>query len=142
MQSAVGNVKIQLISIVAGKVDGKYQYTINQLENMFPGTTKHYIEKARLHACAGKVGMPIEPGVYCRQRLKDYQVDHFLDFMQQGGFVQDVASGTRRVTLSSGKKSVMPNVVRTMHKAEIIRLYEGFCEKEGYREERPSTRTL
>ena len=36
----------------------------------------------------------------------------------------------------------MPNVVCTVHKAEMIRLYEGVCNKEGYIDEKPSTLTL
>ena len=39
------------------------------------------------------------------------------------------------------KKASMPNVVQTVHKAEIIRLYEAYCEKEGHTD-KPSTRTL
>ena len=39
---------------------------------------------------------------------------------------------------------IMPNVVRTVHKAEIIRLYEAACDEEGYDKNsgRPSTRTI
>ena len=44
--------------------------------------------------------------------------------------------------LATKRKTVMPNVVRTVHKAEMIRLYEAACDKEGYIEDRPSTRTL
>ena len=142
LTSAVGNVKIQLLSIVAGKDGGKYMYTIQQLQDIFPGTSKHYIEQARKHAANRKIGMPIEAGKYCRKRLADQQINHFLDFIQYGGLVQDVASGTRQVTLSTKRKAVMPNVIRMVHKAEIIRLYEGVCNKEGYVENRPSTRTL
>ena len=140
--SSIGNVKVQLLSIIAGKKNGKYTYTIKELQQMFPGTSKYFIERARKHAENGKIGIPIEPGRYYRKRLKYYRIDHFLYFIQHGGFVQDVASGTRSVTLSSGRKTAMPNVVRTVHKAEIIRLYEGMCEKEGYVEDRPSTRSL
>ena len=142
VESAVGNVKVQLLSLVAGKnEDGEYHHTINEIMSMFPGVTKHYVERARKHAGAGKTGVPIVPGVYTRKKLTDDQINHFLDFMQYGNLVQDVASGTRNVKLSTGRKTAMPNVVRIVHKAEIIRLYEAACEEEGYTH-KPSTRTL
>ena len=97
VRNAVGNVKVQLLSLIAGKKEGKYQYTINELQTMFPGTTKHYIGCARKCSKNGKIGIPIEPGKYYRKTLKNYQIDHFLAFIQLGGFVQDVASGTRNV---------------------------------------------
>ena len=62
--------------------------------------------------------------------MKNYQIDHFLAFIQLGGFVQDVASRACNVKLSSGRKAAMPNVVRTVHKAEIVRLYEGMCDNQ------------
>ena len=140
--SANGNVRIQLLSLVAGaKEEGKYVYTINDLMTMFPGVSKYYVEMARAHAKDGKVGLPITPGKYTRKKLKDSQIHHFLDFLQYSKLVQDVASGTRNVTLSTGRKATMPNVVRTVHKAEIVRLYEAACEEEGY-QDKPSTRTL
>ena len=142
IENAVGNVKIQLLSLVAGRdEDGHYHHTTEELLQIFPSATKHYIEMARKHAGKGATGMPIVPAVYTRKKLKDYQIDHFLDFMQFSNLIQDVASGTRTVTLSTQKKATMPNVVRTVHKAEIIRLYETYCEREGYTD-KPSTRTL
>ena len=64
VRNAVGNVKVQLLSLIAGKKEGKYQYTINELQTMFPGTTKHYIGRARKHAKNRKIGIPIKPGKY------------------------------------------------------------------------------
>ena len=123
---------------------GIYNYMIAGLLKLFPGTTKHDIEKARKHAGIGKCGMPIEVGKYFRTRVTAMQINHFLDIMQFSGLVQDVAIGTRSVKLSTSAKSIMPNVVRTVHKAEIIRLYEAVCDEEGYDKNsgRPSTRTI
>ena len=141
-ESAVGNVKIQLLSLVAGKnEDGEYQHTIGEVMNMFSGVSKHYEEVARKHAADGKTGMPIVSQKYTRKRLTDNQIKHFLDFVQYSKLVQDVASGTRNVTLSTQRKVFMSNVVRTVHKAEMIRLYEAACGEEGYTD-KPSTRTL
>ena len=49
--------------------------------------------------------------------------------------MQDVARGTRKVKLSTGRKTNIPNAVRTVHKAEAIRLYISACEMEGYTQE-------
>ena len=58
--------------------------------------------------------------------------------------MQDVASGTRLAKLSNGSKISIPNAARTVHKAEVIRLYISACDKEGYTKEqgRPSERTF
>ena len=121
------NTKVQLLSILCGKYEDNYKFSISQLLEMFPNVTKHQIERARKHASLGLGGIPIEPGKYFRTKVTDDQINHFLDFIQYGGLVQDVASGTRLVKLSSNRKISIPNVVRTVHKAEIIRLYEGAC---------------
>lgn len=64
--------------------------------------------------------------------------------MQTSGLIQDVASGTRRVQTSNGRVVTMPNVVRTVHKSEIIRLYESASDQVGYTKDnnRPCSRTL
>ena len=88
--------------------------------------------------------MPIEPGHYSRKKLSDAQSYNLLDFLQYGGVMQDVASGTRSVKLSTGRRVTIPNAVRTVLKAEIIRLYTSACDKEGYTKDKrhPSERTL
>ena len=127
------NNKLQLVSILCMKNEqGIYNYTIADLLKLFQGTTKHDIEKAQKHAGIGKCGMPIEVGKCFRTQVMAMQINHFLDFMQFSGLVQDVASGTRSVKLSTVAKSIMPNVVCMVHKAEIIRLYEAACDEEGY----------
>ena len=112
-----------------GKSEDRYKYSITELMKTFPGVTKCQVEKARKHANLALAGIPIEPGKYHRSRVSEAEINLFLDFIQFGGLVQDVASGTRSVKLSSNKIVVMPNVVRTVHKAEIIRLYEVTCDQ-------------
>ena len=46
--------------------------------------------------------------------------------------MQDVASGTRMVKLSTGLKTKITNAVRTVHKAEANHLYISACDMEGY----------
>ena len=57
--------------------------------------------------------------------------------------MQDVAIGTRSVKLSAGRRAIIPNAMRVVHKAEIIRLYTSTCDK-GYTKKKgsPSERTL
>ena len=69
-------------------------------------------------------------------KLSDAQINHFLYFLQYGGVMQDDASETRSVKLSTGRRATTLNAVRTVHKAEIIRLYTSACDKEGYTKEK------
>ena len=99
---------------------------------MFQGISSKDAKKARQHAANTTPGAPIEPGKYTRKKLKDAQINHFLDFLQHGGVMQDVASGTRTVKLPTGCKTKIPDAVRTVHTAEAIRLYISACDMEGY----------
>ena len=113
IQSHSSNDRVKLVSVFCAKDnDNKYVYTIAELLKLFPDKSKHLIKKARMQA-----GMSIEAGKYVKKKLTDAQVNHFLDFLQFSGVMQDVASGTRTVKLTSGIKVIMPNVVRTVHKS-------------------------
>ena len=68
---------------------------------MFEGISLIDIKKARQHAAKATPGAPIETGKFCRKKLPDAQINLFLDFLQYG-VMQDVASGTRKVKLSTG----------------------------------------
>ena len=102
------------------------------------------VKNARQHTAITTSGAPIEPGKYTRKKLKDAQINHFLDFLQHGGVMQDVASVIRMVKLSTGRKTKIPNATRTVHKAAAIRLYISSCDMEGYTQMngRPSERNL
>ena len=117
------NRRIQLLSIVCKKdSDGKYLYSHNELLDKFKGITLDDVKQVRKYASNDKAGMPIEPGHYSCKKLSNTQVNHFLDFLLYGGVMQDVASGTRSVNLSTGRTATVPNAVRMVYKAEIIRL--------------------
>ena len=110
----------------------------------FKGIALYDVKQARKHTSNEKAGMPIEPGHYSHKKLSDAQINHFIDTLQYGGVMQDVASGTRSVKLSTGRRATIPSAVRTVHKAEIIRPYTSACDEEGYTKEKghPSERTL
>ena len=138
------NTRIQLLSVVCKKdSDGKYLYSQDELIDKFKGITLYDVNQVRKHASNNKAGMPIEHGHYSRKKLSDAQINHFLDFLQYGGVMQDVAIGTRSVKLSTGRTATILNAMRVVHKAEIIRLYTSTCDK-GYTKKKghPSERTL
>ena len=113
------NDRVQLLSVIFAKDnDNKYINIIAQLLKSFLDMSKHLIKKATMYAAGGLAGIPIEAGKYAKKRLIDAQVNHFLDFLQLSGVMQDVTSGTRTAKLTSGRKVIMPNIVRTIHKSE------------------------
>ena len=57
------------------------------------------------------------------------KIDHFIGFTSSPHFVQDVAHGTRTLKLSSGETISMPNVVRNMVAARIIKQYVSYCKE-------------
>ena len=79
------NTKVQLLSILYGKSDDTYESTIGQILQMFPGSTRRQINKARKHASMRLSGIPIEPGKFIRVKVTGGQTHHFLDFMQFSG---------------------------------------------------------
>ena len=87
------------------------------MTDKFKFITLYDVNQVRKHASNDKAGIPIEPGHYSRKKLSDAQLNHFLDFLQYGGVMQDVAIGTRSVKLSTGRRATILNVVRVVHKA-------------------------
>ncbi|XP_064637531.1 uncharacterized protein LOC135493845 [Lineus longissimus] len=118
--------KRQLLSIIA---EGR---TKEQLQAMIPGLTVYRIDQARKHAKDIGSGQPVSVGPIEKSRLDDVKVDHFLDFVSQPEFLQDVAYGTKTIKLSHGEKLEIPNVVRSVISSRIIDLYLGYCEETGF----------
>lgn len=57
------------------------------------------------------------------------KIDHFIGFISSPHFVQDVAHGTRTLKLSSRETISIPNVVRNMVAARIIKQYVSYCKE-------------
>ena len=68
------------------------------------------------------------------------KLEHFLDFITSSNIVQDLPFGRRTLTLSSGEKIDIPNVIRTMLPSHLIRQYNQYCSEEDFIP--LSTRTL
>ena len=107
-------------------------YSKSQLKEMLPGLTKWRIDEARKHAALYGPGMPKEVPQTYRTRMDPAKVDHFIDFISQPHFLQDVAFGTRHLKLSTGKKLEIPNVIRTVTSSRLVKLYCATCKENGY----------
>ena len=97
---------------------------------IFQGVMLYNIKQARKHAAKDQAGMPVKPGLYCQKKLNDAQINHFLDFLH-GAVMQDVASGTHSAKRFSGRKSNIPNAVRT---------YQCLYQRRVYKQNRSSIR--
>ena len=101
------NMRIQLLSVVCkNNSDRKYLYSQDKFLDKFKGIIFYDVKQARKHASNDKAGMPIEPGHYSCKKLSDAQINHFLDFLQYRGVMQDLAGGTRSVKVSTGRRAL------------------------------------
>ena len=116
----------QILSIFAS------DYSKTELMELIPGLTKWRIDEDRKHAFQTKPGQPIDPPEIHWTRLDAVKVDHFLDFLASPSFLQDVPYDTRTLTLSSGEKIEIPNVVRTLIASRLVQLYLQFCQESGF----------
>ena len=90
------------------------------------------IDQARKHAKDVGGGQPVALVPIQKSRLDYAKVDHFLDFISQPEFLQDVAYGTKTLKLSHGAKLEIPNVVRSVISSRIIDLYLAYCTETGF----------
>ena len=88
---------------------------------------------ARQHARKCGPGNIVQKTEQHRIRLDMGKVDNFIEFANRPYFYHDVAYGTRQITLDSGFKITMPNVVRNVTKSTIIAQYLKYF-KEDIRE--------
>ena len=121
--------KTQILSIYAS------MYSCDELKRIhapFENLSERQIKKARKHAKIVGAGMTIEKTHFHRVRIDLAKLNHFLSFIGQPFFYQDVAYGTRHLKLESGEKLVMPNVVRTVGRSTMIELYFKQCREEEF----------
>ena len=123
------NVKIQILSIYA------YRYTMKLLQKFHEPYEKislRQIKRARSHARKRGPGSNVPKVFSHRVRLDTNKVDHFIDFVNRPYFYQDVAFGTRTLTLDGGGKITMPNAIRTVTRSTMILQYLQHCEEESF----------
>ncbi|CAB4040733.1 Hypothetical predicted protein, partial [Paramuricea clavata] len=104
--------------------------------------TRYEFTAARRYALEVGAGLPVlAPSVkQTRERVDPTKLEHFLDFITSSNIVQDLPFGRRTLTLSSGEKIDIPNVIRTMLPSHLIRQYNQYCSEEDFIP--LSTRTL
>ena len=115
-------------------------YSKSQLKQMIPGITVWRIDEARKHAALYGAGTTIEIPKTHRIRMDPVKVDHFIDFISQPHFLQDVALGTRTIKFSSGTTIEILNVIRTVTSLRLIDLYMATCKETDF--EHPGRSTL
>ena len=123
------NVKTQILSLYAYRYPAR---TLQRIHEPFAKLTSWQIKRARAHARECSPGSLVEKPPSHRVRLLPAKLDHFLDFVNRPYFYQDVAFGTRKLKLKSGEKLTMPNIIRKVTRATMIRQYLKFCEEEQY----------
>ena len=60
------------------------------------------------------------------------KLDHFLSFITSAHIVQDLPFGEKSLKLSSSVQIKVPNVIRTMIPAKIVKQYESHCNESGF----------
>ena len=124
------NVKTQILSLYAYRYPAR---TLHRIHEPFAKLTSWQIKRARAHARECSPGSLVEKPPFHKVRLLPAKLDHSLDFVNRPYFYQDVAFGTRRLKLKSGEKLTMPNIIRKVTRATMIRQYLKFCEEEQYK---------
>ena len=109
------------------------------LLQLIPGLTKWRIDEARKHASLVGPGRVVKMPPIRRCRMDPVKVDHFLDFISSPSFLQDVAYGTKTLTMSDEEKLEIPNVVRTVVASRLIKLYSSYCSEIGFEARQRST---
>ena len=128
-QAPTKGLKTQILSIYALR----YSSTeLKQIHAPFESLSDRQIKKARNHAKIVGVGFRVENIVHHRVRIDPDKLEHFLLFIDQPYFYQDVSYGTRTVKLDSGQEMVMPNVVRTVGRSTMVEQYHQHGREEEY----------
>ena len=114
------NLKTQILSIYATRYPADY---LTKMHEPFEKLSDRQIRKARAHAKMVGIGMNVEKPLRHRVKIDLVKLDHFLSFVDQPYFHQDVAYGTRTLKLDSGEQLVMPNVIRIVGRSTMIEQY-------------------
>ena len=129
LMSAYRDAKLQVLSIYA------YRHTMKKLQEFhepYERVSLRQIKMARAHAKTRGAGSIVPKVINHRVRLDTSKVEHFVDFINRPYFYQDVAFGTRTLTLDDGRQVTMPNVVRTITRSTMIKQYLEYCKEESF----------
>lgn len=126
-------VKRQILSLLAD------QYSKEDLQHLIPGLSVWRIDQARRHKSDYGPGQPVPPKTIIRTRLDPVMTDHFLEFISSPSVLQDVAFGTKTLTLSTGEKLTIPAAIRTVIPSRIVHMYKQHCLNSGVQHASDST---
>ena len=124
------NIKTQILSIYADRYPAKY---LKKIHAPFEKLSDRQIKNARAHAKQVGAGLIVEKPLTHRVRIDLVKLDHFLSFVDQPYFYQDVAFGTRTLKLDSGEQILMPDVIRTVGRSTMIEQYLKHCNEEDFK---------
>ena len=116
-QADTSETRHQLLSLVASKV------TYAELVAHIPRLTRYEFTAARRYTLEVGAGLTVQ---------LDAKIDHFLDFITSSTVVQDLPFGRKTLTLSSGTKIDIPNVIRTALSSRLIKQYNQYCSEVNY----------
>ena len=133
-QADTSETRRQLLSLVASKV------TYAELVAHIPRLTRYEFTAARRYTLEVGAGLTVQSEAkQIREKVDPAKIDHFLDFITSSTIVQDLPFGRKTLTLSSGTKIDIPNVIRTVLPSRLIKQYNQYCSEENYT--LPSSRT-
>ena len=127
-------IKRQILSLITD------EYTKEELRDLIPGLSVWRIDQARRHKTEAGPGQPIPKHALTRTRLDKVKTDHFIDFISSPALLQDVAYGTKTLSLDNGEKITVPAAIRTAIPSRIVATYRSHCKNTGF--ETTSERTL
>jgi len=90
------------------------------------------IKQARAHARKLGPGSSAPKLERYRVSLDTNKVDHFIDFVNQLYVYQDIAFGTRTLTLDHGSQITISNMIRTGTSPTMIMQYLQYCKEESF----------
>lgn len=115
--------KLQILSIIVDL------FTHPQIKEFLPEVTDYQLEQAKKHLLSHGRGQPLPVVKKYRVGVTMPKINHFIEFISNPHFVQDVAYGTRKLKLTSGEIISMPNVVRNIISARIIKQYISYSKE-------------
>ena len=122
--SNLGVTQLEILSIFV------QDYCNSKLKEIIPGLTMWRTDEARKHAALYGPGTTKEIPKTHRTHMSPIKVDHFIHFISQPHFPQDVAFGTRNLKLASGTTIAIPNIIRTFTSSRLVDL--ATCEENNF----------
>ena len=116
--------RTQILSIMADKV------SFPILKRWIPGLTRYRFNVARHHTLLHGRGSPVTVGKATRVRISADKLDHFLTFITSKS--NHLPFGEKTMKLSSGTKTTVPNVVRTLLPEHVVQQYQSYCQETGF----------